>query len=668
MFAASKSSKAAAGGGGTTDASFAYVPLLLETTSTNGQQNNTFLDSSTNNFTITRNGTPTQGSITPYWPNGQWSNYFNGSTDYLTAPTNAAFQFPGDFSVEGFCFPYSFASEQVLFDGLQSGGNFLRPDTFLLVANATTGTLRIFTNSAYSSPTSNALSLNSWNHWAIIRTGTTVSIFINGTRGFTTTLATNFSSGGCFIARYSDSVFGWGLYYASNVRIVKGSNPSGYSATNTSLTVPTSPLTAISGTSLLTCQSNRFIDNGTANSGQPFAITVNGIPTVQTFQPFSPAASYTTGLYGGSAYFNGSTDYLTAPSSAAFAFGTGDFTVEAWVYITSISASRGIFDSRTSGNEAAGFTFYTDTSGFLNIRNDATIAVASKAIIVNSWNHCAVTRSGTSLTIWLNGISVAAASNSTNFSLQNCFIGRAYIDPFDKMLGYISNHRVVKGTAVYTANFTPPTAPVTNITNTSLLLNMTNAGIYDAATQSNLITVGSSQVNISQSKWPPSSMFFDGDGDYCDVSGSNQIFNLSSGDWTIEAWIYRNSANRIDVILNLFNAINTTSGLTFFVNGSNQLIADNGVTGAIAGGTVPSNQWVYLAIVRSGGTTTGYINGTSVGTTTQAPNAAQYARIGFFGNSGAPSNWAFNGYIQDLRITKGVARTITTPTAAFPTR
>jgi len=83
----------------------------------------------------------------------------------------------------------------------------------------------------------------------------------------------------------------------------------------------------------------------------------------------------------------------------------------------------------------------------------------------------------------------------------------------------------------------------------------------------------------------------------------------------------------------------------------------------LAAGTVASGQWVYVAIVRSGSTTTGYINGSSVGTTAQAPSASQYARVGALA-SGAS---VFNGYIQDLRITKGYARTITTPTAAFPT-
>ena len=94
MFAASKSGRAVSAAA--TDPYFPYVPLLLETTSTNGQQNNTFLDSGTANggvgFTITRNGTPTQGSVTPYWPNGYWSNNFPSAVNsYLTIAYNAAF-------------------------------------------------------------------------------------------------------------------------------------------------------------------------------------------------------------------------------------------------------------------------------------------------------------------------------------------------------------------------------------------------------------------------------------------------------------------------------------------------------------------------------------------------------------------------------------------------
>ena len=82
MFAASKTAAAAAGTPpASTDPQFNYVTMLLHGDGTNGAQNNTFVDSSTNNFTITRNGTPTQGIFSPYGT--LWSNFFNGSSDWV---------------------------------------------------------------------------------------------------------------------------------------------------------------------------------------------------------------------------------------------------------------------------------------------------------------------------------------------------------------------------------------------------------------------------------------------------------------------------------------------------------------------------------------------------------------------------------------------------------
>jgi hypothetical protein len=150
-----------------------------------------------------------------------------------------------------------------------------------------------------------------------------------------------------------------------------------------------------------------------------------------------------------------------------------------------------------------------------------------------------------------------------------------------------------------------------------------------------------------------------------DLDKSNQSFNLSSGNWTIEAWIYRNFSGANHCILNLVNSFSFNYGLAFYVNSSNQLAFDAGAGGGLAGGTVPSGQWVYVALVRSSGTTTGYVNGSSIGTTSLAPSTSQYARIG---KLASVPDFYFNGSIQDLRITKGVARTITTPTAAFPTQ
>ena len=71
------------------DPYFNYTTLLLPGNGTNGAQNNTFLDSSTNAFSITRNGNTTQGTFSPFSQTG-WGNYFDGSGDYLSGPTNNA--------------------------------------------------------------------------------------------------------------------------------------------------------------------------------------------------------------------------------------------------------------------------------------------------------------------------------------------------------------------------------------------------------------------------------------------------------------------------------------------------------------------------------------------------------------------------------------------------
>ena len=93
------------------DPNFENVTLLLHGDGTNGGQNNTFVDGSTNNFTITRNGNTTQGSFSPY--GDFWSNYFDGTGDALTTATSAALNIftSGDFTVELFAFANSFSGD-----------------------------------------------------------------------------------------------------------------------------------------------------------------------------------------------------------------------------------------------------------------------------------------------------------------------------------------------------------------------------------------------------------------------------------------------------------------------------------------------------------------------------------------------------------------------------
>jgi len=676
MFAASKSGRVAAAAA-TTDPYFPYVPLLLETTSTNGQQNNTFLDSSTNNFTITRNGTPTQGSVTPYWPNGQWSNYFDGSS-YITAPNNAAFTFgTGDFTVEAWVYVTNFAATRGIFDS-RSTGNEATGIAFYI---ETTGLLAVRNNVAIASA-STALVANSWNHCAVTRSGTSLTIWLNGASVAAVTNSTNFSQQNCFIGRAYTAGFELMLGYISNHRVVKGT-----AVYTGAFTPSTTPLTAITNTSLLTCQSNRFIDNSTNN----FTITANGTPRVQAFQPFSPTASYTAAAYGGSGYFNGSSDNLSITNSAAFSYGTGDFTVELWLYQTASPTNCALVHGSTLSSGNFGFAFSSGSLFAFTVGGSSVTFAAVPKLF--TWTHLALVRSGTTLTYFLNGVSQGSASFTNNVVITGgtSMLIAAETGPTNYFPGYFSNLRMVKGTAVYTGAFTPPTlAPLTTAgstsaasyssttnvntsfaaSNTSLLTNFTNAGIYDAAVQNNAITVGDAQASTTQSKWSPTSMKFDGTGDYLTMPTTN--IPALAGAFTIEAWVYFSAISGTAQTLcgkwntSLFGWLIqlTSSNVSFsYGNGTTFTAALNYAT------TLTSGTWYYLAITRNASNSVqAYINGSAIGSAQTASGSLNSTAAFAIGINLDGTQQPFNGYIQDFRITNGVARTITTPTAAFPTR
>ena len=668
MFAASKSGQAVSAV--VTDPYFMYVPLLLNTTSTNGQQNNTFLDSSTNNFTITRNGTPTQGAFTPYQPSGYWSGVFNGSSDYLSAAYNAAFNFASStpftvefwFNTTGFSGAHTFVSN---YNGATTGWTVQYRADAGNVFRFSIGNTVILDSSAQTVVT------GTWYHLAVVRNASnSISMYLNGV-----SIATPVTNSNAFAATSQGPWVGGlpavGQYYPgyiSNLRIVNGT-----AVYTSAFTPPTTPLTAITNTSLLTLQSNRFIDNST----NAFAITVNGTPKVQAFQPFSPAASYSAATYGGSGYFGGS-DSLNLATNAIPA--SGAFTFETFVYVIGTAASQCIIAQYPNGTATGRFQIlWNDTSNkFTAILGSSNVFVSDATYSTNTWLHLVVQRDASNIwSMYVNGTrNTSTVSNSTAIDTAATYIGNRNTGgtPYT---GYISNLRVVSGTAVYSGStITVPTSPVTAVSGTSLLTNFTNAGIYDAAWQNNALTVGDAQSSISQYKWSPTSMRFDGTGDYLTMPLSAGT-TITSGNFTVEFWLYPSTVvTALQAIVGTRESDSSTSINWSVSLAANQLLfqaydTSNTLIGTLYHQTTLSaGNWYYCAWVRSGSTFTLYVNGVASATTiTSSATIQQSGTTLWVGRYGAGSIYsALNGYIQDLRITKGVARTITTPTAAFPTR
>ena len=174
--------------------------------------------------------------------------------------------------------------------------------------------------------------------------------------------------------------------------------------------------------------------------------------------------------------FDGSGDYLSTNSSSSdFTMGTGDFTIECWAYSETNSSDNPIFQISDTSD---GFkdNGYDDTLTVWHRPNGNWVFCASGAEKetsispppMNVWYHVALVRNSGTTTLYFNGTNINSATDNTNYDGTYIVIG-GYYDTSYVFKGKISNFRVVKGTAVYTSSFRPPTKPLTNITNTKLL-------------------------------------------------------------------------------------------------------------------------------------------------------------------------------------------------------
>ena len=638
-----------------TDPYYKNTTLLLHADGkANGSQNNTFLDSSTNNFTITRNGNTTQGSFTPYGPT--WSNYFDGGTSVsLSLPSSSNLAVgTGDFCIELWACRSATGQEGLFSNAYGSGGGntVLELQIYLdkFVFNSWSTTFLTGTTT---------VAIGTWYHVAVCRSGTTMSMFVNGVREATTTSANDFSNTAAFyigkqVASSSTTMNG----YISNLRVVKGS--SVYTPSSTTLTVPTTPLTAITNTQLLTCQSNRFVDN----SSNAFAVTVGGTPSVQRFSPFPPQYQYTPAVIGGSGYFDGSGDSLT---SSITAIGTSDFTVEYYSYLTAHSGGNGEGGYFQTSSTAGGFST-TYTTGIYATRSAPgvgrvlVVAVGGTPITttyvppLNEWFHTAIVRQSNSVKVYVNGVLVATpVTISTNLTGTYVVLGGYYSTSY-LMTGYLSGFRVVNS-AVYTAAFTVPTTPPTAIASTTYLVNCTNAGITDNAMMNNLETVDNAQVSTSVVKYGSGSMYFDGTGDWL-YSPTGTNFGFGTGDFTLECWVYPTAwAGTTDGFVSCERGASTVSGVQISRDG---IEIGNNSTGSTAyawSTSIPLNTWTHVAATRSNGVVRGFLNGvlsTTPGTNTTDLQTTQACAVGR--RLTDYGGYYMTGYLDDVRITKGVAR------------
>lgn len=660
---------------------------------TNGSSNNTFLDSSVNNVTVTRNGNATQGTFTPFSdPAGYWSAYFGGSGNYAVTNSAAFTSSTTTFTVEAWVFltaaptgtnPATIGDMSPT--AASNNWSFGIPSTLRLTFYWNDG-------AAKSATGSTRLSLGVWYHIAVSVSGNAITMYVNGVQEILTgtTILTNRSGTTGTIAlgqaQTASMIF---IGYMSNVSIL-----SGVAKYSSSFTVPSSPLpTNTTGQVFLFGSNNRFYDANTATTAKTVTATGTDVRTI-AYSPFYPTYAYTPQVNGGGMAFDGTGDYLSIADTPALEPTTSEFCIEAFFYTATVAAGTAVIIGKRATSAGFGPILIARSTATIRVSlssNNSSYDIANSVslgtITTNQWYHVAVYRVGNA---WYGSLNGTITTLNASFSSFLADTNDSWLVGSDTngngFNGFISNPRFVIGSSVYSGSSAPiPTAPFTptSSANTQLLLSGTNASIFDNANNTIIETVNTT-ISTAQNKYGSGTIAFNGTNAYAKLitpfaSGANYGPNLiqTRGDFTIEAWVNPTNISAIKTIFYINGGTgsyasvrldhNASGLLNFLVSFNNASWSINLTTTAI---TLPSNTWTHLAVVRAGPSMTVYLNGVSIlaSTTITMANTLYVGLVSVLG-AALSTNYTqfFNGYMSDFRVTN-YARylgTFTPPTSTL---
>ena len=662
----------------TTDEYFGDVSLLLYGDGTNGST--AIVDSSTNNHAITVNGDAQISTAQSKF--GGSSMKFDGTGDYLTLPSDSSLDIStGAYTVELWIYFESAPSTNIIlgFAGTSTTGNaqLLYSSSNLVWQTRGTGTYQ----TAYSwTP-----STSTWYHLAVSWNGTNnLRMFIDGQLVATNTVSPAINQNGLNIGGASD---GYGTHgYIDDLRITKG-----VARYTSNFTPPTASFSTVAPGEKYFYQNSLLLSadgsNGSTSivdsSANAHTITVNGDAQISTTQ---------SKFGGASMKFDGN-DSIEVPSSTDLSFGSGDFTIECWAYFNSLPSLLTVANFDGGGSYSSIFFAHLPTLNcYISGNGTSWNVLAGNSLGTPStgvWHHLALVREGNVYRGFLDGVLGFSVTNSSGpyGSSALARIGAANADGTGGFDGYIDDFRITKGVARYTANFTPFTAGFSTLTpvepyfhNNSLLLHGdgTNGSTTfkdDSINNHTITPYGNAQISTTQSKFGGSSMYFDGAGDYLTAPASDDF--SFPGDFTVEFWIktstYSHDVSYRRVISNGPNSVNSFQ-LTFFDgSGATQKLClyQSGVSVTITGTIdVADGSWHHIALTRGGSSMRLFVDGVQSGSTaTVSTSLSSGATYGLIVGRYQSGNGHFEGYLDDLRITKGVARytaNFTPPTSAFP--
>jgi len=593
---------------------------------------------------------------------GRASALFDGTGDRLDLYPNGKLAFgTTNFTIEyWFRYSGSLPNQNRMTWEQRPGSNGVYP----LVYHTTSGQVVYFVNSS-ARITSSSLSADTWYHLAIVRNGSTTTMYINGSSEGSFSDSFNYLEG---TPRIGDNMLA-NSSHSGHIDEIRASNTARYT---TGFTPPTAPFQNDESTLLLlhmdgTDASTLFEDDNGVRA-KISSSAENGASIKSTGAKFGPT-SFQSGYTGDRQ--NGRR--LKVNHSDIWSLDQNELTIECWVWVDEDfgSTSTLIWSTRPStGSDGLGLVCNSSPNYFSITDAPNGLFISTSNWSIDTWHHLAFTRNKSTGTIelFMDGVSQGTNTYSRNW-IEKLTIANIEYASILSFPGLIDEFRV-SDTIRYTNNFTAPTEPFQNDDNTLLLLHMDGTDASTDFVDDNgggrsavgVTAEGNAQVDTAQSKF--------GGGSYLSTATDGlrlspvDSFGVGTGDITIEMW-YRTTSTATNQCL--YDQRDTANGYypALFNNGSNIKMWWNSAYRLTNNTTISNNTWYHVALVRNSGDWKIYVNGSGSSSYTAGDSIAP--------NDDAVIGYNFNdvsgtiGNIDEFRISNTARYTanFTAPTEPF---
>ena len=394
------------------------------------------VNSGTSNKVVTANGNAAASSAQSNFYGGSFAFDGNGTTG-LTVTYTSDFDCSGTFTSECWVYGTQLGAYNPIICQWSSDGTGTDAWTLETVGTA----LRLYVTDISYIEDPAPFALNRWQHFAVVYNGGTLSLYRDGVLVGSASRTISASTLNYTVGRFHNTESSGRTWYGyiQDVKHYKG----------------------------IAKYTQNFI---------PASTDPDILPDTPSGVAYSSNVALVPSTDGGSVGFDGSGDYLNVGTSSDYAFGTGDFTMECFVYHNDLTGQQTYFSDAYGNSAGIYFCKREPANGnVLAIYTTTFIVTGSSPLSSGRWHHIAVCRSSGTIRLFLNGVLDGSASDTTNLTQTQYSIGESFDGTSGGMNGFISNAHIVKGTALYTSNFTPPTAPITSVANTKLLCCKSNS-------------------------------------------------------------------------------------------------------------------------------------------------------------------------------------------------